>query len=182
MVLFLLANLKIPQSFRKSLLDTKGLGSWSAEYISLRAIGDTDAFPKTDLILKRALQLHPDLDLGVNQTLAILRGNLYVEGIRSQSVQTTIRVNPMTLFYKEIESPVGKLKLVASSNALVAVLWEREQPNRIKLDTATLDPQQPILLETERQLIEYFSGNRIDFDLPLQPAGQRVSKESLAGL
>ena len=50
-------------AFRKALLDTKGLGSWSAEYISLRAIGDTDAFPKTDLILKRALLLHPDLDL-----------------------------------------------------------------------------------------------------------------------
>lgn len=52
-----------PAIFRKSLLDTKGLGPWSAEYISLRAIGDTDAFPKTDLILKRALLLHPDLDL-----------------------------------------------------------------------------------------------------------------------
>jgi len=49
--------------FRKALLDIKGLGPWSAEYISLRAIGDTDAFPKTDLILKRALLLHPDLDL-----------------------------------------------------------------------------------------------------------------------
>jgi AraC family transcriptional regulator of adaptative response / DNA-3-methyladenine glycosylase II len=35
----------------------------SAEYISLRAIGDTDAFPKTDLVLKRALKHHPDLDL-----------------------------------------------------------------------------------------------------------------------
>ncbi|HEY3150905.1 MAG TPA: glycosyltransferase, partial [Candidatus Binatia bacterium] len=30
----------------------------------------------------------------------------------------------MTLFYKKIKSPVGELKLVASSNALVAVLWE----------------------------------------------------------
>ncbi len=50
-------------AFRKALLETKGLGPWSAEYISLRAIGDTDAFPKTDLILKRALLLHPDLDL-----------------------------------------------------------------------------------------------------------------------
>src|SRR5882724_2870793 len=50
-------------AFRKALLDTKGLGPWSAEYISLRALGDTDAFPKTDLILKRALDLHPDLDL-----------------------------------------------------------------------------------------------------------------------
>jgi methylated-DNA-[protein]-cysteine S-methyltransferase len=83
----------------------------------------------------------------------------------------------MTLFYKEIESPVGKLKLVASSNALVAVLWERERPNRVKLDTMTLDPQQPILLETERQLAEYFSGERIQFDLPLQPDGSEFQKK-----
>ena len=83
----------------------------------------------------------------------------------------------MTLFYKEIESPVGKLKLVASANALVAVLWERERPNRVKLDTATLAPQQPILLETERQLREYFSGARTDFDLPLQPDGSEFQKK-----
>ena len=88
----------------------------------------------------------------------------------------------MTLFYKEIESPVGKLKLVASANALVAVLWERERPNRVKLDTATLDPQHPILLETERQLAEYFSGARSDFDLPLRARRQRVSEKSLARL
>jgi AraC family transcriptional regulator of adaptative response / DNA-3-methyladenine glycosylase II len=52
-----------PLAFRKALLETTGVGPWSAEYISLRAIGDTDAFPKTDLILKRALELHPGLDL-----------------------------------------------------------------------------------------------------------------------
>lgn len=52
-----------PAAFRKALLDTKGLGPWSAEYISLLAMGDTNAFPKTDLILKRALKLYPDLDL-----------------------------------------------------------------------------------------------------------------------
>jgi AraC family transcriptional regulator of adaptative response / DNA-3-methyladenine glycosylase II len=58
-----LSEAQDPRAFRKALLETKGLGPWSAEYISLRAIGDTDAFPKTDLILKRALELHPDLDL-----------------------------------------------------------------------------------------------------------------------
>ncbi len=83
----------------------------------------------------------------------------------------------MMLFYKEIESPVGRLKLVASPNALVAVLWEREQPNRVKLDAATLDPQQPILLETERQLTEYFSGGRTEFNLPLQPDGSEFQKK-----
>ena len=58
-----LSQTQDPTAFRKALLETKGLGPWSAEYISLRAIDDTDAFPKTDLILKRALELHPDLDL-----------------------------------------------------------------------------------------------------------------------
>jgi AraC family transcriptional regulator, regulatory protein of adaptative response / DNA-3-methyladenine glycosylase II len=58
-----LSQAQDPVAFRKALLETKGVGPWSAEYISLRAIDDADAFPKTDLILKRALELHPDLDL-----------------------------------------------------------------------------------------------------------------------
>jgi AraC family transcriptional regulator of adaptative response / DNA-3-methyladenine glycosylase II len=58
-----LSRTQDPVAFRKTLLETKGLGPWSAEYISLRTIDDNDAFPKTDLILKRALELHPDLDL-----------------------------------------------------------------------------------------------------------------------
>ena len=51
-----------PAAFREALLETRGLGPWSAEYIRLRN-GDTDAFPNTDLILKRVLDLHSDLDL-----------------------------------------------------------------------------------------------------------------------
>jgi AraC family transcriptional regulator of adaptative response / DNA-3-methyladenine glycosylase II len=58
-----LSEAQEPIAFRKALLETRGLGPWSAEYISLRSIGDTDAFPRTDLILKRALNLYPELDL-----------------------------------------------------------------------------------------------------------------------
>jgi methylated-DNA-[protein]-cysteine S-methyltransferase len=83
----------------------------------------------------------------------------------------------MTLFYKEMESPVGKLKLVAKSEALVAILWDQERPNRVKLDTMNLDPRHPILLETERQLSEYFAGQRTRFDLPLQPHGTEFQKK-----
>ena len=83
----------------------------------------------------------------------------------------------MTLFYKEIKSPVGKLKLVASSKALVAVLWEQERPNRVKLSTMNLDPRHPILIEAERQLSEYFTGERIQFDLPLQLDGTEFQKK-----
>ena len=81
------------------------------------------------------------------------------------------------LSYKEMESPVGKLKLVANANALVAILWERQRPNRIKLAMLKCDPQQPILLETERQLEEYFAGTRNEFNLPLEPAGTEFQKK-----
>lgn len=82
----------------------------------------------------------------------------------------------MRLFYKKIKSPVGALKLIASSKALIAVLWGRERRNRVKLDTPNLDPQQPILLEAERQLAEYFAGKRTHFELPLAPAGTEFQK------
>jgi methylated-DNA-[protein]-cysteine S-methyltransferase len=83
----------------------------------------------------------------------------------------------MRLFYKEMESPVGKLKLVASANALVAVLWAYERPNRVKLGPMKLARQHPILLETERQLGEYFAGGRTGFDLPLEPNGSEFQKK-----
>ncbi len=59
-------DLQIPQdadTARKRLLSIFGIGPWSAEYIGLRALGNTDAFPGTDLILKRAIEKHSDLDL-----------------------------------------------------------------------------------------------------------------------
>ena len=46
--------------FKKKLMEIKGIGNWSAEYICLRAIGDRDAFPANDLIIQRALQLNRD--------------------------------------------------------------------------------------------------------------------------
>ena len=35
--------------------------------------------------------------------------------------------------YKSISSPYGKLKLVASDKGLAAVLWENDDPRRVRL-------------------------------------------------
>lgn len=51
-----------PQSFREKLLRIEGIGPWTAEYISLRALGDTNAYPSTDLILKRVKENFPSFD------------------------------------------------------------------------------------------------------------------------
>ena len=83
----------------------------------------------------------------------------------------------MRLFYKEMKSPVGKLKLIASSEALVAVLWEQERPDRVRLEAAKLDLRYPILCEAERQLTEYFAGKRTRFDLPLEPRGTQFQRK-----
>ena len=129
-----LSEAQDPMVFRKTLLETKGLGPWSAEYISLRAIGDTDAFPKTDLILKRVLERYPDLDLEkIKPWRSYAATYLWKEF--AQVLSKRRGEMTMTLSYKEMTSPVGKIKLIASSKALVAVLWEQERPNRVKFDT-----------------------------------------------
>lgn len=83
----------------------------------------------------------------------------------------------MSLSYKMMESPVGKLKLVASENGLVAVLWENENPRRIPLRDLVEDKCHPILIETERQLSEYFAGKRKIFSVALDMRGTRFQKD-----
>jgi AraC family transcriptional regulator of adaptative response / DNA-3-methyladenine glycosylase II len=40
---------------KRRLLSLPGVGPWTSEYIGLRALGDSDSFPGTDLVLKRSL-------------------------------------------------------------------------------------------------------------------------------
>jgi methylated-DNA-[protein]-cysteine S-methyltransferase len=68
-------------------------------------------------------------------------------------------------------SPVGRLTLVASESNLLAVLWEDDDPARVKLAPFHIVDQHPILDQVRSQLDEYFAGERTEFDLPLQPIG-----------
>lgn len=82
----------------------------------------------------------------------------------------------MNLSYIYMDSPVGQLQLVASRDALVAVLWDCEKPNRVKLVTLVEDPEHPILKAAKQQLEEYFTGQRTTFDVPLDFAGTPFQK------
>ena len=83
----------------------------------------------------------------------------------------------MQLYYKEIETPVGRLKLVAHDQALVAVLWENENPDRVRIATLVEDEHHPVLSKTEKQLIEYFNHQRTVFDLALDFQGTDFQKK-----
>ena len=70
------------------------------------------------------------------------------------------------LIRRTIESPVGPLVLVASATGLRAVDFGDDGRRRHLPEGIS-----PVLGETERQLTEYFAGDRREFDLPLEPEG-----------
>jgi len=73
----------------------------------------------------------------------------------------------MSACFKTMASPVGTLTLVADAGALVAVLWERDDPARVPLGPLVEAPDDPLLGETARQLAAYFARRLTAFDLPL---------------
>ena len=83
----------------------------------------------------------------------------------------------MSLFFKYSRTEVGNLKLVASQEGLVAVLWEDDDPRRVPLTEHNEDSEQSILLQAEKQLKEYFAGERESFSLPLDMRGTVFQQE-----
>ena len=69
-----------------------------------------------------------------------------------------------------LDSPVGKLTLVASDAGLRAVLWEGDDPRRVPLGEC-VDDDHPVIRDTAEQLAAYFDGSLHAFDLPLDPVG-----------
>lgn len=88
----------------------------------------------------------------------------------------------MAYAYKVVASPVGELKLVASDKGLVAILWENDDPDRVRLGAMTEQPDHPMLLETERQLGHYFIGRLKAFSVPLDFNGTDFQKSVWAAL
>ncbi|MBX4864220.1 methylated-DNA--[protein]-cysteine S-methyltransferase [Rhizobium sophorae] len=82
----------------------------------------------------------------------------------------------MAFAFKTVATPVGLLKLVATDVALAAILWENDDPKRVRLVPLVEDVDHPVLLLVERQLREYFAGTRKAFDLPLDFLGTSFQK------
>ncbi len=86
--------------------------------------------------------------------------------------------------WTEIETPVGKLVLVASDAGLHAVQWPRELDKK-SYNSLRKNPNHPVLKMAVQQLKEYFSGRRKEFSLPLSPSGTQFQMkvwEALRGI
>lgn len=76
-----------------------------------------------------------------------------------------------TLTCSMFDSPVGSLRLIGSDDGLRAVLWPTERDGRVTFEENVIDGTHPVLIETATQLGEYITGDRTEFDLPLDPVG-----------
>jgi methylated-DNA-[protein]-cysteine S-methyltransferase len=84
--------------------------------------------------------------------------------------------------YLWVDSPVGKLQLIARGPALAGVLWEVERANRVLLDPMVENPDNAVLRQTAQQLAEYFDGRRERFDIALDFTGTAFQKDVWAAL
>ncbi|MEZ5321775.1 MAG: methylated-DNA--[protein]-cysteine S-methyltransferase [Microthrixaceae bacterium] len=78
----------------------------------------------------------------------------------------------MTTRHLAVTSPLGPIVLAADDQGLVGVWFEGQQhfPEWADLGEAT-DLDDSLLATAERQLDEYFAGDRTSFDLPLHRRG-----------
>lgn len=72
---------------------------------------------------------------------------------------------------RKIDSKIGPLYLVASSEFLYGVFWKDQ---KITFDEETKASK--ILDQTEKQITEYLNGKRNSFDLPLEMEGTEFQK------
>jgi methylated-DNA-[protein]-cysteine S-methyltransferase len=94
-----------------------------------------------------------------------------------QTMTKTDRISEKRYVYKVVASPVGQLTLVATDQGLAAILWENDPPRRVRLNIDKKDDRHPVLIETERQLEEYFAGQRKAFTVTLDVAGTAFQRK-----
>jgi methylated-DNA-[protein]-cysteine S-methyltransferase len=101
---------------------------------------------------------------------------------RSILMTTAHHAQDQRLVYKWVDSPIGRLRLVATDQGLAALLWEKERLGRVRLNDPVEDPSHRVLVEAERQLDEYFHGRRKRFSLRLDFAGTEFQRQVWAAL
>jgi len=100
-------------------------------------------------------------------------GNTLKEHTMTTTTMTTTNTPNRQLARTVVESPIGELTLLASDDAVVAIRFGNEiVAPHLAPDVVDVGPGEHALLdEAVRQLDEYFEGERLEFELPLEPIG-----------
>lgn len=81
-----------------------------------------------------------------------------------------IRSLPQGATYDEMDSPVGKLTIITSAKGLHAILWDNDRMNLLceKIISGLIKSKnEQTIIQTKKQLTEYFQNKRKIFELPL---------------
>ncbi|MDN5304985.1 MAG: methylated-DNA-[protein]-cysteine S-methyltransferase [Fusobacteriaceae bacterium] len=88
------------------------------------------------------------------------------------------------LFMKKIDSPLGKIILLATEKSLCLVEFYNSKYTNNNIEKVKkyfngeiIEKNNDILNETEKQLNEYFKGERKDFNIPLEMIGTEFQKK-----
>ncbi|MEZ5215407.1 MAG: methylated-DNA--[protein]-cysteine S-methyltransferase [Ilumatobacteraceae bacterium] len=84
------------------------------------------------------------------------------------------------LVERTIPSPVGPLRVVASPRGIRAILWS-DETGRVDVGRPTPGTNEH-LARCEQQLAEYFAGDRVEFDVALDPIGTEFQRSVWAAL
>lgn len=80
------------------------------------------------------------------------------------------RMQDATLHFDDMDSPIGRLRLIASETKLVGI-WFEGGRDAARPHPALSRRSSTMLERTRAQLEEYFAGARREFELPLDPRG-----------
>lgn len=75
-------------------------------------------------------------------------------------------------YVKYIQTPIGNIGIVEENEKIIRI---DIKPKEHSEDTIQRDT--PLLKETANQLVEYFQGKRVEFDLPIYPKGTEFMKQ-----
>ena len=97
---------------------------------------------------------------------------------------TTTNTTNRQLARTSMASPIGELTILATDDAVVAIRWDHE-PFDVRLTADVVDVEHgrhAVLDEAVRQLDEYFAGERLEFELPLEPNGTPFQRQAWTAL
>jgi methylated-DNA-[protein]-cysteine S-methyltransferase len=84
--------------------------------------------------------------------------------------------------FKKIKSPIGDLFLVASDAALIGIIYPQNWSEYKSKNLGLIKGDNKIIKQTEKQLSEYWLGQRKTFDIPLSLKGTEFQMKAWKAL
>lgn len=84
---------------------------------------------------------------------------------------------------KQLDSPIGRLRLVATDQGLSHLLFDQQAGDDMGSDGDSAEADNhPVLAAATAQLEEYFAGQRQEFDIPLDLSGTEFQQAAWSAL